>query len=98
MEILNEHWSYLLAPDDLIRVCSREVIVSGVFRPIADQGDILGRTEISHIVLQELDRIAMMSNQTKNTSPEENVLLDQMNTSMFMSNGDVFEIPEEGSN
>ncbi|GAX25677.1 hypothetical protein FisN_15Lh046 [Fistulifera solaris] len=102
MEILNEYLLYLLAPGNPVRLCSELVLFLGAFYPLpqdlnngegtAGESDILGRTEISRIVLEEPERNAALSKQTENTTPEE---IDQFNTSMSMANGDIFDIPEE---
>jgi hypothetical protein len=105
MEILNEYLSYLLAPGNPIRLCSELVLFLGAFYPLpqdlkngegtAGECDILGRTEIARIVFEEPEQNVTMSKQMENTSPEESMLLDQLNTSISMSNGDIFDIPEE---
>lgn len=105
MEILNEYLSYLLAPGNPIRLCSELVLFLGAFYPLpqdlnlgggfAGESDILGRTEILRITLEDSQRNATPSEQADSTSPEEGLPLDALNKSTLMTDGDIFETPED---
>lgn len=107
MEILNDYLSYLLAPGNPIRTCSEMVLFLGAFYPLPQdlnsnesfdgENDILGRKEISRIILEEShepvttgeEDLSVISSQKDRLSPVP------LKKSASLSGGDMFEIPED---